>query len=200
MNAWHPQQYRREALERGADRKIVEYAARTGARTVQRHKDRIPVLSLGHLAHMAEVPYQFLRSTISRRIDPYRLFRIRKQGISDTDRYRVICIPDPALLRVQSWIAQNILSTATPHYASTGFAKGNNIVSAAHIHCNARWLIKLDIKRFFESITEIFSIPSVHVVGLSAAGSAGISENMLPSTKSARNIRRRTVARAELEV
>ena len=155
MSAWHPQQYRREALEQGADRKIVEYAARTGARTVQRHKDRIPVLSLGHLAHMAEVPYQFLRSTISRRIDPYRLFRIRKQGISDTDRYRVICIPDPALLRVQSWIAQNILSTAAPHYASTGFAKGNNIVSAAHIHCNARWLIKLDIKSFFESITEI---------------------------------------------
>lgn len=133
----------------------MEYAARTGARTVQRHKDGTPVFSLGHLAHMAEVPYQFLRSSVSRRIDPYRLFRIRKRSASGTERYRVICIPDPALLRVQSWITRNILDGTIPHIASTAFAKGNNIVSAAHVHCNARWLIKLDIRHFFESITEI---------------------------------------------
>ena len=105
---------------------------------------------------MTDVSYEFLRTVVSRgRIDPYRLFRIRKQSTKDSKRYRVICIPNSALLRTQSWIAQNILRTATPHHASTAFARGDDIVTAAEIHCNARWLIKLDVENFFESITEI---------------------------------------------
>ena len=156
MSSWRPQHYRREALERGANPTIVDHATRTGAHTVAQHQDRPPVLSLRHLAHMADVPYNLLRAVVSRGgFDPYRLFRIRKRATTECKRYRVICIPDPALLRAQSWIAQNILRTATPHHASTAFAKGNDIVSAAQVHHNARWLIKLDVENFFESITEI---------------------------------------------
>ena len=104
---------------------------------------------------MANVPYRCLRAIVSRQDDPYRLVRIRKRVTSSSNRYRIICIPDPPLLCAQRWIAQNILRTATPHQASTAFARGDNIVSAAHVHTNARWLIKLDVKNFFESISEI---------------------------------------------
>ena len=156
MSSWRPQQYRQEALESGADSTIVDHATRTGAQTVAKHRDRPPVLSLRHLAHLADVPYKFLRAVVSRdKLDPYRLFRIQKRVTTASKRYRVICVPDPALLRTQSWITQNILRTATPHHASTAFTQGDNIVSAAQIHHNARWLIKLDVENFFESITEI---------------------------------------------
>ena len=156
MNSWRPQQYRRDAIETGADRRIVELAVRTGALTVAKHRDRPPVLSLGHLAHMVDVPYAFLRRVVSRgEFDPYRLFRIRKRVTSGRKRYRIICVPDPQLVRTQTWIARNILRTAAPHLSSTAFAQGDDIVSAAEIHCDARWLIKLDMESFFESITEI---------------------------------------------
>ena len=72
-----------------------------------------------------------------------------------SNRYRVICVPDSPLLRTQSWIAQSILRTAPPHHASTAFAQGDDIVSAAQVHHDACWLIKLDVENFFESITEI---------------------------------------------
>ena len=140
----------------GADPAVVENATRTGEITVARHRDRPPVLTLGHLAHLTDVPYEFLRKVVSRNgFDPYRLFRIRKRTSTASKRYRVICIPDPRLLRTQSWICQNILRTAIPHRASTAFSQGDNIVTAARVHCNARWLIKLDVENFFESITEI---------------------------------------------
>ena len=156
MNSWRPQQYRREAIEDGADRTIVKRAVRTGALTIEKHGDRPPVLSLRHLAHLVDVPYPYLRRVVSRReSEPYRLFRIRKRVVTGSKRYRIICVPDPRLLRTQTWVARNILRTATPHFASTAFARGNDIVSAAGIHCGARWLIKLDVESFFESITEI---------------------------------------------
>ena len=156
MSRWRPQHYLRQALDSGADATVAGHAARTGAVTVARHPDRPPVLSLRHLSHMADVPYKFLRAIVSRNgFDHYRLFRIHKRVRTASKRYRVICIPDPALLHTQRWIAQNILRTVTPHYASTAFAQGDNIVSAAQVHHNARWLIKLDVENFFESITEI---------------------------------------------
>ena len=165
MSAWRPQQYRGEALASGADPVVVENATRSGEYTVAGNRDRPPVLSLRHLAHMADVPYVYLRNVVSRgkvdayrsgeEFDPYRLFRIHKRVSTGCKRYRVICVPDPMLLRVQSWIASRILRTAITHRASTAFAQGDDIRSAAQIHCSARWLIKLDVENFFESITEI---------------------------------------------
>ena len=155
MSAWRPQHYRRAALATGAVPATVAHAVSTGALTVKEHEGRPPVLSLRHVAHLADVPYRFLREVVGRREDPYRLYRIRKRVTSGSKRYRVICVPEPPLLRTQSWIAQSILRTATPHRASTAFAKGDDIVSAATHHCNAQWLVKLDVENFFESITEI---------------------------------------------
>ena len=93
------------------------------------------------------------------------MFRIRKKSKTGNQRYRVICVPDPRLLQVQNWIAQNILSTATPHRASVAFSKGDNIMTAARLHTNARWLIKQDVENYFESITEISAYRVFHLLG-----------------------------------
>ena len=65
MSSWHPQHYRREALNRGADPIVVGHATKTGAYTVAKNKDRPPVLSLRHFGHLADVPYEFLRAVVS---------------------------------------------------------------------------------------------------------------------------------------
>lgn len=47
------------------------------------------------------------------------------------------------------------LANSAPHQASVAFAKGSKIRDAAKPHCRSRWLIKLDVRNFFESINEI---------------------------------------------
>jgi RNA-directed DNA polymerase len=93
---------------------------------------------------------------VSRKSDPYRSFRIPKTvGGKIEQNYRLISVPDFYLLRVQRWLASNILAKGHPHTASSAYAPGSDIKLTASLHCGARWLIKLDIKRFFESISEI---------------------------------------------
>jgi RNA-directed DNA polymerase len=103
------------------------------------------------------VDYGVLRAIVSRKnLNPYRIFRIRKRPSSlGEKRYRIIAVPEPGLLKVQQWITQRILSEATPHSTSVAFSKGNRLVDAARPHCRCRWLIKLDVRNFFESVSEI---------------------------------------------
>jgi RNA-directed DNA polymerase len=48
----------------------------------------------------------------------------------------------------------NVLEHMSPHPASMAFSRGNSIRDAAAPHSGARWLIKMDIMNFFESVTE----------------------------------------------
>ena len=57
-------------------------------------------------------------------------------------------------MRTHRWIAQNILNAVEPHSASHAFAPGSNLVGAAERHAGCRWLVKMDVRRFFESIRE----------------------------------------------
>lgn len=116
-----------------------------------------PIFTLMHLAHLANVDYGLLRSIVSRKNqNAYRLFRIRKRPSENGERrFRVIAVPSPSLLKAQRWITQNILSEAKPHPASVAFSKGDKLLAATEPHCKCRWLIKLDVRNFFESINEI---------------------------------------------
>lgn len=57
-------------------------------------------------------------------------------------------------MRVQRWIAQNILQVPPSHSASFAFIKQRDLVDAAERHVGAKWLIKMDVRHFFESINE----------------------------------------------
>lgn len=92
--------------------------------------------------------------------DPYFTFRIPKNGTSRRWKgkglaYRTICRPSAALMRLQRFIAQKILRQVAPHSASKGFAKDDDIVKAATPHLECKWLIKIDVAGFFESISEL---------------------------------------------
>jgi RNA-directed DNA polymerase len=146
-----------EGRRRQVPEHVLQNALATVAQLRKRSPELPPVLSLRHLAHEASVDYGLLRAVVSRKLaDPYTTFRIHKRRSSQVrPSYRNICVPEPALLKVQRWIAQRILAHAPVHEASFAYAPGSSIGRAARDHCGARWLVKLDIVAFFESISEI---------------------------------------------
>lgn len=153
MNRWRPQLYIQQGLARGHERDLVERAAAAGRKTIAVHDELPPILTLRHLAHLAGVEYWFLRGVVTRRLDaPYTVFSVRK---ASRQEYRRICVPMPDLMKVQRWVARRVLRLGRPHEASSAYHSGAKIVDAATVHCGCAWLIKVDVRRFFESISEI---------------------------------------------
>ncbi|SRR6266851_3518876 len=156
---WNSQAFAEGARAAGRDRDIV-VAAEVAARRIKRaHPDLPVILTLTHLGHLVDIAPETLRQIIDRRVDPYRVFRLKKRarpgkGGAPPRRYRTICVPDPPLMRAQRWIAQNILNAVEPHPASFAFAPRRDLVGAAERHAGCRWLVKMDVRHFFESIGE----------------------------------------------
>lgn len=120
-----------------------------------------PILTLNHLATWTNVPYGFLRKVVSRRIDPYHRFKISKvqkqnRGIKikAKNESRAIAVPDHRLLAVQRWLLDNVLGAVPLHSSAIAYRAGVGVRVAIGVHCNCRWLIKLDVSDFFGSITE----------------------------------------------
>ncbi len=112
------------------------------------------ILTLGHLCHYTGVSYKVLLGIAWRSIDPYKVFKIRKRNGGG----RFICVPEPSLLFVQRWIHKYILcaSTSLEHVSkqATAYVPGSGHRCNAERHLGAEWVLKLDITRFFESISE----------------------------------------------
>jgi RNA-directed DNA polymerase len=158
-NPWSSQSFLVGAREAGRSSSMIAAAEQTAANIKSVHPDLPVVLTLNHLAHLVGVTAQELQNVVSRREDAYRVFRVKKRGSPNAvpappRRYRTICVPHPFLMRTQRWIAQNILNPITPHPSSHAFAPGSSLIKAAKQHTAARWLVKLDVRHFFESILE----------------------------------------------
>ncbi|CAM5208612.1 hypothetical protein OURE66S_02627 [Oligella ureolytica] len=157
MTDWKPQPYRRSAEKQAVSAPVLEAAIAASEAVVAVHPSLPPVLTLKHLSCLSGVSYQDLRRFVSREDpEPYRVFRVRKRPQTDGRlRFRVICVPEPRLVDVQRWIARHVLTYGRPHSASTAYAPKSKLVDAVTSHCGCRWLIKIDVRRFFESISEI---------------------------------------------
>jgi len=143
-----PHLYRREALALGRDADSVAHALDIRYET-DRHGAE-SVYTLGHLAHVTGAPRDYLRDVVARRRDPYiDIDRPKRDG-----RTRAISSPEPVLMDVQRWILRNMLTAIEVHPASYAYQKSRSIVQCAEMHLGARWLIKLDIHHFFDSIQE----------------------------------------------
>lgn len=149
MDLWSPRQYREQARELGHPPETSEAAVEQAHAVQQRGLPAI--LSLGHLAWHTGVPYRLLRNVVERNVDPYRLFRIKKRR----GGWRQICVAEPRLRRVMRWLNRFVLTSLPPHHASYAYARGCSILKCAQMHVGSRWLIKIDIQQFFESISEV---------------------------------------------
>jgi len=167
MANWRSQTFRTAAKKAGATNSVI-----TNALAVARHLNNStagapPIFTLRHLAHLTAARYDKLRALAARRGDePYRLHRMLKRPLpGEPVRYRIIAVPSPWLMSTQRWINQNILMHVAPHKASRAFAPGCNLIKATEDHCAARWLIKIDLRNFFETVTESQVYRVFHEVG-----------------------------------
>ena len=118
---------------------------------------QVPVIfSLMHLSVLSGVPWKRLRSIVNRERLKGDYLVYPKQKSSGGQRW--ICVPATQVRIVQNWIATHILSSpgAIAHLnnASSAYAKNCSILRNAEQHAGSRWMVKIDIHDFFESVSE----------------------------------------------
>jgi RNA-directed DNA polymerase len=110
-----------------------------------------PLPNLEHLASAVGVNAEFLTEVAERRIDPYREFKILKASGHST---RTIAAPLPDLAKAQRWILDYMFGGSDPGLGSFAYHRGVSVKDCAEVHMGARWLVKLDLRDFFNSIDE----------------------------------------------
>ncbi|MFZ1991965.1 MAG: reverse transcriptase family protein [Alphaproteobacteria bacterium] len=157
MSTWRPQLYEKLGVVQNINPTTLSNAIAIGKAVIAVDPQLPPIFTLKHLSQLSGVDYRYLRTVVARDDpEPYRFFSIRKRSAgANENSFRLICVPAPELMQVQRWISSRILSRGRPHWASFAYAPGTSIKDAAKLHCGCTWLIKLDVQRFFESISEI---------------------------------------------
>lgn len=159
MNHWNSQRYFKAGAVAKKNSGLLARAVATAEATRAANAAVPPILTLNHLAHYTGVPYKFLREVVSRgaptKLSFYRTFSLKKSGVGHAPgRTRTICAPHPLLMKVQRWIHENILKFGRFHEASGAYQPGAKIFDTASIHCEASWMVKMDVTNFFESVLE----------------------------------------------
>ena len=149
MKNWSLALFEKQGKKKNVDPQILENAK---TYIEKQNSNDVPVLlTLGHLAYRTSVEYKILQTFVSRRTKNYKTFQVRKHN----GGFRNISVPVPKLMYVQKWINEFILSKAKLDEHSFAFQKEKSIKDCAMEHLGCRWLIKMDLRQFFESISEI---------------------------------------------
>lgn len=101
-----------------------------------------------HLAFLLLMDIHELLHYMRKTSNYYKYFAIKKRR----GGLRRIIAPYSDLRRIQVWIKECILDKIKQPYYVTAFAKGRNILKNAQIHEGKKYILKLDIADFFESI------------------------------------------------
>lgn len=150
---WSAQRFQTGAKNQGIDQGTINHAIKHATNIMQHGKYILPIFTLRNLSLLAGVEYSFLREIISRDYThPYRFFYIRKKG---RNRRRKICIPNPQLYKAQRFLHQKVLQECQVHPSCFAYIRDSSIMDTASVHVESRWLLKLDIVNFFDSISEI---------------------------------------------
>lgn len=95
-------------------------------------------------------------------MSPYSLQKLVNSASYEYKRYfvpkksggqREICHPSRKLKNVQYWLLRNVLEQLPVHPAAMAYRKGVSIADNARLHVKSRYLLRLDLKDFFPSIT-----------------------------------------------
>lgn len=148
MNSFSPHLYKLEAQHRGLDKDTIEASIRQYESML--NDGILPILSLKHLANLTNVDYSFLRRIVGRKIDPYKTIEQPKRSGGT----RLISAPQPRLKAIQRWILDYVLRDVKTHPLSFAYENNKSILDCAKIHIGMRWMIKFDLRNFFDSVKE----------------------------------------------
>ncbi|MEW8382876.1 MAG: retron St85 family RNA-directed DNA polymerase [Candidatus Thiodiazotropha taylori] len=111
---------------------------------------KLPVIyNFEHLCLILGRNKAYLASAVNSSENHYREFSIPKRS----GKTRTINAPYPALLECQKWINSRILSTHIVSDHAHGFVKGRSIITNAETHLGSSYILKMDLKDFFPSIS-----------------------------------------------
>jgi RNA-directed DNA polymerase len=112
--------------------------------------------SLHHLAQEMGVEYTYLKFLIGEenvkyehKYRRYKYFKLQKKR----GGYREIMVPSKDLKYIQKWILVNILYSYKLCQSCKGFLPKQSIVSNAIVHENSEKILKIDLLKFYDSIT-----------------------------------------------
>jgi len=108
-----------------------------------------PVSSVRSLAILSGFSRSFLVSMALRPDRYYRRFTIPKGRGK-----RTIASPRVALKVIQKWIGFHLSHAVTLPSHVHGFVPGRSSITAAQVHCPAKWVLSLDVEDFFGSVTK----------------------------------------------
>ena len=149
---WTSQSYIETGLSNDIKIELLQESAKQIFQAQSSLPQRPSLLTLRHFVQRTNSDYNLMRSIVKRSDhNYYKKFSIRKRSGGK----RFIYVPNYELMVSLKWLNLYVLNLYSPHHASHAFVKKRSIVSCAAPHCGTKWLVKIDITGFFESITEI---------------------------------------------
>lgn len=124
--------------------------------------NELPVIfSLEHLAMQIGIQSNYLRSLIGDdkkdllheseyKYERYNYFKLKKRD----GKFREIMSPSKDLKYIQKWILVNIVSKYSLAESCKGFRKNISIAHNAKVHENSEIILKIDLLKFYDTITE----------------------------------------------
>ena len=82
----------------------------------------------------------------------YKVYKIPKR---QSGQFRTIAQPSPEIKLIQRWLINTVLSKLPIHKAATAYRKNISIANHAEAHAQKRFLLKMDFKDYFPSISAI---------------------------------------------
>ncbi|MCO7200302.1 retron St85 family RNA-directed DNA polymerase [Pseudoalteromonas sp. OANN1] len=91
----------------------------------------------------------------------YKRFHIKKRNSND---YRQIAQPARAVKKLQTFAVNELKKKIPIHSAAMAYCEGRGIKQNAMVHLNSRYMLKMDLKSFFDSISPciLFEILDKH--------------------------------------
>lgn len=82
----------------------------------------------------------------------YKVYQIPKR---QPNQFRTIAQPSPEIKLIQRWLINDVLLALPIHKAATAYREGRSIADHAALHAKNRFLLKMDFKNFFPSISVV---------------------------------------------
>ncbi|WP_282157219.1 retron St85 family RNA-directed DNA polymerase [Shimia thalassica] len=118
----------------------------------QKFRDRgiAPLLTSLDIAIVLGVGPQLIVSIMKKKERHYRSFPLLKKDGTE----RIISAPRVYLKVIQWWILENILSKLPSHKNAFGFSRNKSIQDNARFHAGSKHILNVDIRSFFDTVTE----------------------------------------------
>ena len=107
------------------------------------------VYDTSQLAQLLQIRRKLLFHLCRNTENYYKSVSIKKRDGSA----RKLCVPDSLLKNVQREILKKIVSKLSVSKYATAYHKGRMLVDNASPHCGKKYLLKMDLKDFFDNIT-----------------------------------------------